>query len=277
MYRKSPINIINSFFLTLFFLGPVFALFVEFTWINFILFVINFIWFGLSSSLLYHRSLTHGSVKLSPMLELLFLYGGVISLSGSPINWAANHRFHHSNSDTDRDPHSPLHGRWWAYVSWAAHIDTKKRSELKRELCKDLLKNRLYSYFDQPYMSIFPMIIYIILLYLFLGIGAVVWGFLIAGFLSHNFHWMLIASFCHHSGFGYRRFDTNDESRNIPWLSFLTFGESLHNNHHYYPTAINLSSKIGELDITYYCALFFEKIGLAKDLVKVNYSKKTSE
>lgn len=273
MYRKSPINIVNAIFLSLFFLGPVLVWFVDFNWVNLSLFLLNFFWFGLSSSLFYHRSVSHGAVKLALPLEVLFHFGGVISLSGSAVNWTATHRFHHSVSDKDEDPHTPVHGRWWAYVSWAAHINPIMRDELKDKYCQDLLMNKLCAYFDRPYMSLFPMLIYVGLVYYLFGLGGVVWGFLLAGFVSHNFHWMLIASFCHHSTFGYRRFETKDESRNIPALSLITFGESLHNNHHQYPGAINLSSKFGEFDLTYYCAIVLSKLGLAKDLVKVKYSK----
>ena len=44
-----------------------------------------------------------------------------------------------------------------------------------------------------------------------------------------------INSLCHF--FGRRRFDTDDESRNLLWLALPTFGESWHNNHHAFPTS----------------------------------------
>ena len=44
-----------------------------------------------------------------------------------------------------------------------------------------------------------------------------------------------INSLCHF--FGRKRFDTDDESRNLAWLAPFSFGEAWHNNHHAFPTS----------------------------------------
>ena len=38
---------------------------------------------------------------------------------------------------------------------------------------------------------------------------------------------------------GYRNFDTDDNSRNNTWINFLIWGGGLHNNHHAYPERYN--------------------------------------
>ena len=260
--------------LVIFFLGPFLIFFVEFKPLFILLFLFHFVWFGLSSSLLYHRTITHRGAELNPILETFFLLGGVISLSGSPIVWAAVHRFHHKVPDQDEDPHSPLHGRFWAYMGWVYHQDLKLIEELKEKNSKDLLENKLYRFFDTIPMIVLPNTIYLIGLYYFFGLGAVTYGFILAGFFSYNCHWMLIASFCHHSSWGYRRFNTKDESRNVPWLSLLSFGESLHNNHHQNQRSFKLKSSLNEFDFSYFMVKVFEKIGLAKNIIEVDFRKK---
>jgi len=47
---------------------------------------------------------------------------------------------------------------------------------------------------------------------------------------------------------GRRRFAVRDESRNVWWLSWLSFGESWHNNHHAFPDSAFHGLRPGEID-----------------------------
>ena len=271
MFKNYSLNIIPTLILIVFFSSPLFTFFVDFSWLYFILLIVNFIWFGLSSSLYYHRTLSHKAAELHPLIHLLFLLGGTISLSGSPIDWVVIHRYHHSNSDNENDPHSPIHGRLWSYIGWIILRDRSLVIELKKKYCSDLIKNKLIVFFDKRFMLIGPTLVYNFLLYIIFGWGGVVYGFLLAGLMSYNFHWMLIASFCHNSKFGYRRYNTLDKSFNVPWLSPFSFGESLHNNHHKYPFAFNLKSKPREFDFSFFVIKILEKLKLAKNINIADY------
>ena len=70
------------------------------------------------------------------------------------------------------------------------------------------------------------------------GIGAaltaLLWGGFVRVFLLHHVTWS-INSVCHF--FGRRRFDVEDESRNVFWLAPLSMGEAWHHNHHAFPTS----------------------------------------
>ena len=50
-------------------------------------------------------------------------------------------------------------------------------------------------------------------------------------------------------GLTYQTDPQNNNSTNNPWLVFLTWGESLHNNHHYRPRRLNFNTKWYELDV----------------------------
>ena len=143
MFKNYTLNIIPTLVLVVFFSAPLLTFFVDFSWLYAILLIINFIWFGLSSSLYYHRTLSHRAAELHPLIHLLFLLGGTISLSGSPIDWVVIHRYHHSNSDKESDPHSPLHGRFWSYIGWIILRDKSLVKELKKKYCSDLIENKL--------------------------------------------------------------------------------------------------------------------------------------
>ena len=64
--------------------------------------------------------------------------------------------------------------------------------------------------------------------------------------------------------YGYRNFDTRDNSRNfLPW-GIIFSGEELHNNHHGRPGSANFAQKPWEFDIGYFYICIFRLFGLAK-------------
>jgi stearoyl-CoA desaturase (delta-9 desaturase) len=77
-----------------------------------------------------------------------------------------------------------------------------------------------------------------------------------------------INSLCHF--FGRKRFDTGDESRNLAWLSLLSFGEAWHNNHHAFPTSAAHGLRWYELDISALIIRGMERVGLAWDVVRID-------
>jgi stearoyl-CoA desaturase (delta-9 desaturase) len=64
--------------------------------------------------------------------------------------------------------------------------------------------------------------------------------------------------------FGYRNFQTDDDSTNIvPWAVWIG-GEELHNNHHAYPTSAKFSLRWYEFDIGWMYISVMSALGLAK-------------
>jgi stearoyl-CoA desaturase (delta-9 desaturase) len=61
---------------------------------------------------------------------------------------------------------------------------------------------------------------------------------------------------CSGHSWGYRNFDTTDESKNSKLVQYWTLGEGLHNNHHAHAQLYNFAVKKGESDIS---AWFIDK------------------
>jgi stearoyl-CoA desaturase (delta-9 desaturase) len=61
----------------------------------------------------------------------------------------------------------------------------------------------------------------------------------------------MVNTLCHGGNLGYRNFETKDESKNIQWLAYFTFGQSLHNNHHAFPAKANYANGNHEIDPGY--------------------------
>ena len=64
--------------------------------------------------------------------------------------------------------------------------------------------------------------------------------------------------------YGYRNFDTPDESTNIIPFAVFIGGEELHNNHHTFATSAKFSSKPWEFDIGWLYIKIFSILGLVK-------------
>ena len=63
---------------------------------------------------------------------------------------------------------------------------------------------------------------------------------------------------------GYRNYNTNDDSTNMSPIGIIIGGEELHNNHHAYPTAAKFSLRAWEFDIGWMYIKIFGLIGLSR-------------
>ena len=77
------------------------------------------------------------------------------------------------------------------------------------------------------------------------ALRGLVWGGLVRIFIVHHVTWS-VNSVCHF--FGTRRFDVDDHSTNVGWLSLLSLGESWHHNHHAFPRSAYHGLRWWELD-----------------------------
>ena len=115
---KEPISKLTTFFMVLFHIGAVAALFF-FSWKAAFLAAVLW-WFSgsLGIGMGYHRLLTHRGYKTPKWIEYFLTTCGALALEGGPFFWVATHRVHHQNTDREGDPHSPRDGGFWAHMGW---------------------------------------------------------------------------------------------------------------------------------------------------------------
>ena len=223
----------------------------------------------------YHRLLTHGSFTTTPAVRFLFGFLGGISGEGSAVTWVANHRKHHAFSDQEGDPHSPRHGGLWAHMLWLfpAHTAQEITSHAKR-WAPDLVKYKGLYFLHQTFLLWHFLIGATLLasgwlLYdRFTGISWILWGQAVRMVIVFHVTW-LVNSATHM--WGYRNYETTDDSRNLWWVGVLAFGEGWHNNHHAYQRMAAHGHKWWEFDVTYWAILALERMGLAWDVVHSRY------
>ena len=111
-------------------------------------FLIHYPIHQLGGSIGYHKLFAHRSFVARPWFVYLSTFVGTICFFGDPLTYATIHRIHHKYSDTDKDPHSPIHGRFRAYMSWMIFYHPAKKDLL---LGLDLIR-------DYPWMLKFKNI-----------------------------------------------------------------------------------------------------------------------
>ena len=67
---------------------------------------------------------------------------------------------------------------------------------------------------------------------------------------------------------GYRNYETTDNSRNNWLVGLLAHGEGWHNNHHAQQRAAAHGHRWWELDLTYLTIRLLEGVGLIKDVIR---------
>lgn len=230
----------------------------------------------------YHRYLAHKAFKLNPVAEFFVLLAGSLSGEGSPMTWAATHRLHHQKSDQEGDPHSPLHGAWWSHLTWLF----VKRESPDRDL---LTKKYIPELVDRPIMRFFEKTFAFWLWaqgLVLMGIGwmlggwpmaasLVVWGMCVRMVVAYHSTWF-VNSATHI--WGYRNYDTRDESRNLWWVAVLSYGEGWHNNHHAHPSVAPAGHRWWEVDMTWWAIRLLQMTGMAYDVrAKVPEGRKAND
>jgi stearoyl-CoA desaturase (delta-9 desaturase) len=98
------------------------------------------------------------------------------------------------------------------------------------------------------------------------GLSMLVWGVFVRTVLVWHITWS-VNSVTHM--WGYRNYDTDENSRNNVFVGLWSNGEGWHNNHHAQPRAAAHGHKWWEFDLTYLTIRFLHVIGLAHDIVAV--------
>lgn len=219
-------------------------------------------WAGVGVTLYLHRTLTHRALKMHPALRFFFAMGTAVGLTGDPVGWVGVHRHHHRASDTDNDIHSPRHGFWLSHLHWFLKLPRGVDQQL-RNLAKDVRQDPYCRWLEHTYLYLVPHALAAGLIYLTWGLPGLLWGLYVPIiFLAHVTY--AINSVCHLPQVGYRRYQTVDDSRNVPWLGLLSFGESYHNNHHAKANRAQFGMCWYEIDTTAGLIWILEKLRLVR-------------
>ncbi|HEX2675129.1 MAG TPA: acyl-CoA desaturase [Polyangiales bacterium] len=226
-------------------------------------------WWGsvLMQTFFLHRYASHGMFKLSKGWERFF-YLTTYVLQGSsylvPRGYAYLHRAHHAYSDTDQDPHTPHR---YTNVFWMMWETKKQYSDLVNDRVQP--EPRFAGYvpewkaLDRFGDSTFSRLAWgtgYTLFYLAFAPHPLFLLLLPAHYLMGPIHGAIV-NWAGHK-YGYRNFDTRDQSRNVLVWDFVTLGELFQNNHHRHGQSINFGARWFELDPAHVFARALSAVGI---------------
>ena len=213
---------------------------------------------GVGTSVCYHRSLAHRSLRLNAVVENILIFFTICNASGEPMSWVANHRHHHAKADTAEDVSSPRHGGfWWAHIRW---VYQWSGSEVRR-WCPDLDRRR-YRVWRRLQIPIIALAIFAGLAF---GWQAFFWVGAIR--LVYCLHLQMFVNSLLHMTPGLP--EGVDSSRNIWWLGPLQFGawgENWHRNHHADANAARFGRRWWQIDVGWYVIRSLKALRLASDI-----------
>jgi stearoyl-CoA desaturase (delta-9 desaturase) len=269
--QQSFINWPNVIWLTMIHVGCLAAPFF-FTWEALVLtLALHWLTGGIGICLGFHRHLTHFSFATYRPVRWLLAFIGGLAGEGAVIDWVANHRKHHANSDQADDPHSPHDGPWWSHMFWLAiWWGPKAHAEHIQKWAPDLVKDPVLRWIGALFLPCHFVMAAVLAgagyAYggWYLAASFLVWGlFVRLVFVLHSTWFVNSASHM----WGYKNYETTDDSRNNWWVALLTYGEGWHNNHHAYPRMAPHGHRWWEIDITYQTIRLMQLCGLAWDVV----------
>lgn len=243
------------------------------TWPGVMAFAILYLVTGqLGINLGFHRLLAHRSFRTSRTVERGLALFGTLALQIGPISWVGNHRYHHIEADRPLDPHTPLAGVAWAHFFWTFYghpvlFDLERRTRYARDLARDPFHLALERHFLAINLLVFaalaaggwaaggPR----------LAASMLVWGGCLR--VVATWHATFIVNSVNHL-WGYRNYDTVDNSRNNLWISLLVCGEGWHNNHHAEPRSAAHGHLTFEFDSAYAMIRLMEALGLAWGVIR---------
>jgi stearoyl-CoA desaturase (delta-9 desaturase) len=250
-------------------------------WSDLAVMLVMYVISGYGVTLGFHRLLTHRSFQTFKPVEYTLAVLGSLAMQGPVMSWVADHRKHHAHTDKEGDPHSPhghgsglrgaIAGLWYAHMGWLFLVSgTSEHSRYARELYEDRGMRFIHRTFGLWVLSglLLPAAIgYALEPTAAAAAKAALWGGPVRIFALHHVTWS-INSVCHF--FGTRRFDVDDQSTNVFWLSLLSFGESWHHNHHAFPRSARHGLHWWEIDPTAWLIRGMRRARLAWNVVEIS-------
>ena len=183
----------------------------------------------------------------------------------------------------DRSRKAGLVTFFWGHMGWLLVENRELNSVLTYDrYARDVLKDPFYFAFERNLLWFWVNLAQGVLFYLAgfaigwatsgqvmggvqFGLSLLVWGVILRTVLVWHITWS-VNSLSHI--WGYRNYETTENSRNNWFVALISNGEGWHNNHHADQRSASHGHRWWEFDITYLTIVLLEKLGLAHDVAR---------
>lgn len=225
---------------------------------------------GLGITVGYHRYFSHGSFKCGKILQTVLAFAGTMAVQNSITPWVSDHRRHHANTDTNKDPYNATRGFWWSHMGWLLFKDPTRSSVHVPLRWENAWTTRLVAFQDRYYY-----VLAVILSGAVPTLIASLWGDPWGGIIFAGFSRLLLvwhATFCinslaHMKHWGSSQPYSRKTTARDSWVvSLITFGEGYHNFHHRFPSEYRNGPYWYNADLSKWLILLGSWMGLTWDL-----------
>jgi stearoyl-CoA desaturase (Delta-9 desaturase) len=236
---------------------------VDLPWWGYVLVGLVLVQITIAGVTLYlHRCQAHRALELHPAISHFFRFWLWLTTGMITKEWAAIHRKHHAKCETAEDPHSPrIHGiNKILFTGVAMYVKESHNTEVMdrygHSTPTDWMERNVYTPLNKwgvVLLAAIDMWVFGVVPGAIIFVAQIAWiPFWAAGVINGIGHY-----------WGYRNFQTEDDSTNIvPWAVWIG-GEELHNNHHAYPTSAKFSLRPYEFDLGWLYIRIMQWFGLA--------------
>ncbi len=235
---------------------------IDLPWWGYVLVGLVLVQITIAAVTLYlHRCQAHRALDMHPALSHFFRFWLWLTTGMITKEWAAIHRKHHAKCETEDDPHSPrIHGinkilftGVVMYVKESHNTDVMDR--YGHSTPTDWVERNVYTPMNKwgvVLLAAIDLLLFGPIAGTIIYVAQIGWiPFWAAGVINGIGHY-----------WGYRNFQTEDDSTNIvPWAAWIG-GEELHNNHHAYPTSAKFSLRSYEFDLGWMYIRILQSLGL---------------
>lgn len=233
------------------------------------LIILGIHWFAslFCQSFFLHRYSSHKMFTMNKFWERFFYFVTYLLQGPSflnPRSYAIMHQRHHAYSDTELDPHSPKNSK-------SLYEMMIKTYSCYQELVRESLSMThsqekgapVWSKLDHFAVTNFNIYMWVLiypLIYFLMGVEPIYYLLLPIHFFVGPIQGAIV-NWCGHK-FGYRNYETEDDSKNTLPIDIPLMGELYQNNHHRLGNKMNFAHRWFELDLTYLFSLPLAYLGI---------------
>lgn len=207
----------------------------------------------------YHRLFSHRAYEARPLVRLFLLIFGAGAFQNSVLTWSADHRRHHSRTDTELDPYNAQRGFWHSHIGWVFH---KPDADIPVSSVHDLERDPLVLWQHRHFGKIGILAGLVLPALIGLAFGDIVGGFVVGAALRLLVCYhatFAINSFAHR--FGTRPYSDKTSARDSLFVALLSMGEGYHNFHHAFPADYRNGAGRHQYDPTKWVLWLLERLG----------------
>ncbi len=219
-----------------------------------------------------HRSATHGAVEYGPKTYWGLRLGFWITTGQYIYEWVGVHRWHHSDTEGKKDPHSPANEGIWQIqiLNFLYYVRAARQSEKMEKFARDIKEKE--DTWDRVLFcrGWLGLLVGIVVLCLLLG---PVQGLIVSAMhatLYVFFQTSSVNGLCHFAHWGAYQSNPVLEYARTVWndwiIGLFTGGEGWHYNHHVEQKSARLSRRRSEPDLGWYFILVAEYLGGATNV-----------